>query len=359
MNEGLGGTTFSFEDPRNVLKAFMEENIWSFSAAKSIVEMEHMKSLLFNADGSKRTFEEFRNACLDAGYQFNVNYLRTEYNTANAAAQSAAQWAMFEKEGVQILQYKTVGDDRVRPAHEALDNFTAKRDDKIWGAIYPPNDWNCRCWVVPGKENEISNPLPQPLIDAIPPLFRRNVGNTKMIYDENLHPYFKIEKKTSAPSQLDAVKHYGMPSVEDLYKKYKWDAFIEATSKKEAVSWWDDHIASSSTKDKTGVNILVDEELKKKLIHDRPRWNIVPNLIDVLQDADEIWSVRTHGELRRIYIKYYETAPIVLEVNSDLRAWTMVEMKKKQQINEGQLNLLRKGSLIYRKHYSEFFKDRK
>jgi SPP1 gp7 family putative phage head morphogenesis protein len=45
-------------------------------------------------------------------------------------------------------QYVTAGDDRVRPAHAAMDQFIARWDDDIWHEWYPPNGYNCRCTVV-------------------------------------------------------------------------------------------------------------------------------------------------------------------------------------------------------------------
>jgi uncharacterized protein with gpF-like domain len=47
-----------------------------------------------------------------------------------------------------------VGDDRVRPEHAVLDQFTARADDPVWMKIYPPNGFNCRCSVVPVMEAE-------------------------------------------------------------------------------------------------------------------------------------------------------------------------------------------------------------
>jgi SPP1 gp7 family putative phage head morphogenesis protein len=46
-------------------------------------------------------------------------------------------------------QYRTAGDGRVRPAHAALDGFTALQSDFVWGRIYPPCGYNCRCTVIP------------------------------------------------------------------------------------------------------------------------------------------------------------------------------------------------------------------
>jgi|GEM_PF-4105202 len=61
------------------------------------------------------------------------------------------QRANAEPEVDDILwgyQYVTIGDDRVRPNHEALDDSRLPKDDPRWRTIFPPNGWNCRCTVV-------------------------------------------------------------------------------------------------------------------------------------------------------------------------------------------------------------------
>ncbi len=46
-------------------------------------------------------------------------------------------------------QYKTVGDERVRPSHVALNGKIFPAGHEIWQRIFPPWDWGCRCLVVP------------------------------------------------------------------------------------------------------------------------------------------------------------------------------------------------------------------
>ena len=146
IDEGMGGSSFAFDDSRNTLKAYFQQNICSFSAAKSLTQMQHMTGLLSDA----KDFTDFRNKCLDAGYQFNVNWLRTEYETFSSSAQMAAQWEQFIANGVETLEFTTVGDDKVRPAHALLDGLTLRIDSPAIKKIYPPLDWYCRCFMVPG-----------------------------------------------------------------------------------------------------------------------------------------------------------------------------------------------------------------
>jgi SPP1 gp7 family putative phage head morphogenesis protein len=53
------------------------------------------------------------------------------------------------------LQYVTVGDDRVRPEHAALDGTIKPQDDPWWKTHYPPLGFGCRCLVVSVSRDEL------------------------------------------------------------------------------------------------------------------------------------------------------------------------------------------------------------
>lgn len=52
-------------------------------------------------------------------------------------------------------QYVAVLDQKTRPAHAALHNMVFRYDDPFWGAMYPPNGWNCRCRVAAYSESRL------------------------------------------------------------------------------------------------------------------------------------------------------------------------------------------------------------
>jgi len=89
----------------------------------------------------------------DAGGITAVNpyHAETVFNTNVQTAYNAGRWEMYHAPEVAevfpFFQYHTVGDDRVRPAHAAMDGFIARRDDPVWDEWWPPNGFNCRCTV--------------------------------------------------------------------------------------------------------------------------------------------------------------------------------------------------------------------
>lgn len=51
-------------------------------------------------------------------------------------------------------KYQTMGDEKVRSTHAALDGLILPADDPFWKDHYPPWEWNCRCMVVGVTEEE-------------------------------------------------------------------------------------------------------------------------------------------------------------------------------------------------------------
>lgn len=75
--------------------------------------------------------------------------LEATVRTQVQLAYSAGAVAMSRRPEIdEILwgwEYATVGDDRVRPNHEALDGVRLPKSDPQWSRIMPPNGYNCRC----------------------------------------------------------------------------------------------------------------------------------------------------------------------------------------------------------------------
>lgn len=68
----------------------------------------------------------------------------------------AAVWQVAQADPETThLQYLTMEDERVRPAHRALDGVVLPKDDPFWEDHLPPWDWGCRCRVRPLNARQV------------------------------------------------------------------------------------------------------------------------------------------------------------------------------------------------------------
>ena len=133
----------------STMRHSLEHSTYVFSGLKTFHELNEAFPSLVDEQGNKKPFERFLNDVQKVDKTYNEHYLRAEYNFTHAAADMAAKWEEFAEDGDRYnLQYRTVGDDHVRPEHAALNGTTLPFSDAFWDSYYPPNGWNCRCTVV-------------------------------------------------------------------------------------------------------------------------------------------------------------------------------------------------------------------
>ena len=190
LDTNLNAIDFSSPDFDTLAK--LTENVYHFSAAKNYHELRDLSIAL--RDGDKiRSFEDFKRKAEEISLKYNVSWLRSEYNQALAASQSAAHWNSFykDKDLMPYLQYQAVMDSNTREEHAALNGVIRRIDDKFWDTYMPPNGWGCRCEAIqlPGS---FYSETPDKDIDfpTVPTMFRINFGKQSLAFPPS-HPYFK------------------------------------------------------------------------------------------------------------------------------------------------------------------------
>lgn len=165
-------------------KIHLNQNLYRFSAAKTYQELAKINL----ARQNNPNFADFKKEALKINQQYNVQYLQTEFNTANRSGAMAEKWEKIQKQKSLYpnLTYKTVKDNRVREEHRNLQDVTKPVDDPFWDKWYPPNGWHCRCYVTQ-TDGEVT---PGEFKGNPTPGFHGNVGKSDMIFNENEHPYF-------------------------------------------------------------------------------------------------------------------------------------------------------------------------
>lgn len=110
------------------------------------------------------------------------DWLQTNLTTATSSSYRAAEWNRLQDPAVKELypayQYKTRKDSHVRDAHKKLHDKVFRNHDPILKSIWPPNGWNCRCFVLPLDYNEV-NSGQYKIEDAL-----RNESETKQLLKE-------------------------------------------------------------------------------------------------------------------------------------------------------------------------------
>ena len=133
----------------------LKESNYVFSGIKTFHELNEAFPSLLDEEGNRKPFNQFLNEVQKVYDTYNVQYLRTEYNFAQASALMAARWKQFEQDGDRYnLQYQTMYDKRVRRTHRMLHNITLPIESPFWDKYFPPNGWNCRCTVVQVRKDK-------------------------------------------------------------------------------------------------------------------------------------------------------------------------------------------------------------
>ena len=98
----------------------------------------------------KAGVKELRKAWVKAGLAPKNSFtIEAVYRTQTQLAYAAGRAEYDKKPEIDELiwgyKYVTIGDDRVRDSHIALDGITLPKDDPWWLVNSPPNGWACRC----------------------------------------------------------------------------------------------------------------------------------------------------------------------------------------------------------------------
>lgn len=191
------------KEPNSLLQKF-KKNLWQFSNAKTLAELQQMNSLLLDK-GRIRSFDEFRKAVQKENIKFNKNYLQAEYQTAVKASQSAERWRKFFKNADLFpnIKYNTVGDDRVRPEHAALNGIIKPINDPFWRTYATPNGWRCRCYETQTAETATPGQFDDP---SVKPEFRGNVYFDEEIFTQKGGFFKLLNKDHKAKTNAELMK---------------------------------------------------------------------------------------------------------------------------------------------------------
>lgn len=340
VNKGVGNSDNTPENTKQLAEK-LKQNIYAFSAAKSFVQMQYYRDMMIGDDGNILGKGSYIKKIANTGEIFNKKYLDSEYENAYYSTIMADKWDRFGDD--EYLQYSTVGDSNVRPSHAALDKYTAPKSAAFWVANYPPNGWNCRCTVVPGKENyhnrldekEAGNHLKAENKDTP---FYNNVGLSKVIFKDN-HPYFVDSK--GKESNL-SWEQYGMQNINQI-RSSQLAEYIAAT-KEEYLKWWNE-----TGKIKNSESIAMSDMFGSRIVlkKNAELFQHAKNAESILNKPDEVW-MNPNDKTKKVYLKYYENETVKITVNNINHVESISVITKGENSEIKKLDEARKGILLHR-----------
>ena len=214
---------YDYKEPKSLIQKF-KKNLWQFSSAKTLTELEYINSLILDKNGRIKPEHQFMQDVRKANILFNRNYLQAEYQTAKRGAQMAHLWNKFleQKEYYPNLVYRTVGDSRVRPEHAALNGVVKPIDDPFWKTYYPPNGWRCRCTVMNTAEKVSEGTFED---KTVKPEFHGNTALDEEILTSK-GTFFKLLNKDHKAKINAELMKYNMPMEIAYHGKHKKKVFV-------------------------------------------------------------------------------------------------------------------------------------
>jgi SPP1 gp7 family putative phage head morphogenesis protein len=339
-----------FNPEREAYLDHLEQNIFAFSAAKNYAQISAMSRELTDENGELRSYGAFRQRVTEVDTEFNDLHLQAEYNSAARMGEMANKYDYLQK--FEYWEYRTVGDDRVRPSHQKLNGKVFKSSDAIWDTIYPPNDWGCRCTVIPTLSNKANDASEvQAAEKEINPYFKRNLAKEKVVIPAE-HPHFiSMSNEGLKVTELEAERNYGMPSLEKIYRQPVKRPTVSAAESKEMVEAWFKQNGHKVLTAADGRRVVLGDQFSNKMINSRRKTTqaqqYATEAAQVIEQADEIWAKKTRGQLEKTYIRYYDEHPYLVtfkEVDKKMEFKSMQKGDKAERVTGS-----RKGQLLYRK----------
>ena len=340
---------YSIED--DALKTAMEMNLYHFSAAKTLAEIQELNQIFRESSN----YKDFERKAIGVCEAFNKRWQKTEYDTAFNSALSTSRYRQMLKltKGAPYWEYVTARDERVRETHRGLDGVILRFDDERWQKIYPPNGWRCRCVVSSLTRNQakgVDIKEMQERVDAYLETADWHKAdaqgwgvNRALIGEVFTANQFYIRKfKDKAAKYLRGLYYndYGLESfgkrlaqAEQILKEYEGDP----------AKWFEIH---KTLKDYLGRQVVMPEKVFKRHIkgHYANEIERRPQLLgcieEVLSSPDEVWlnDYAKEDDFRNLcFIKFYKEKVInvVCEITDDLEynitTWFEIKQKPKQK----------------------------
>lgn len=348
------GFMYDFDDPK--LQTAWELNLFQFSTVKAAAQSAEVNALF-------RKAKSFRDFEVSVNYLFGVDKkdkLRTEYDTANAVGTSASTYYRLLKStsAFKYWEYLTVLDKDVRHEHALMHGCIFRWDDPIWDKIFPPNGWNCRCYIVARMEHEVTPEEIQLSKEkgaafisskefkmATKAGFGINRANTKEVFTAS-QSYSKTPDKVLEHAGKLLAEDWGLKPIKERQEQAT-AVFEPAEDRKVIEEFFKKHKATNRRMKLTDyANRDIDFAKNRLYGHTRPndaykdRYQYLNELANVLTKPDEVWINDDGSKFDTYtYIRYYKNE--ILKVVTTLNKSGDLEVSTWYAIDTEDANVIR------------------
>lgn len=346
----------------------MEQNLYRFSAAKTFAEVQALNAALRNSNSYKEFEEQASKIC----QQFNEEWQRTEHDTAVLAAESASNYQRLvkQKNTFPLWKYRIVDDGNTRLEHKALEGLVLPATDPLWDEIFPPNGWNCRCWVEPilrhegDKENfDVNREKVKKYMttddweNAKKQGWATNRGKRSLIFEENnFYVQHFAQQEVKLASQITASEWGIEPDYNNLIKQSKEVVKVYDGNPQD---YWEKNKVTSPQgketiplKDYAGRTWYMEEKgyiahTTDKVKNRAFRTKYLNVIAEVAKNPDEVWlgeelKDKNNPESRLnnwIMIKYYNDVALacICKLEGDVMTFKSWYELRNEQVRKGLL----------------------
>jgi len=192
VTEGYGKdfAQLDYNTPDYIMLEHLEKDVYKFSAAKSFQMNKELTLLLKDGDRT-RSFEEWRREALKTVDTWVNAWGKAEYNTVLSTSRNNADYVRFKENGdaMPLIKRSGVGDTHECPICSIYDGLTAPINDPVWAYAYGDLHFQDRCRMLQLASGEATPEDQMPSADAIPKMFRVNMGE-KMLAVPPDHPFY-------------------------------------------------------------------------------------------------------------------------------------------------------------------------
>lgn len=339
----------SYSQPDHVARTLMEANLFRFSAAKTLAMTQELNRRVTESTG----WADFKRRADDVLQVYEKDYLKTEYDLAVATGLQSSRYYEMQrsKEALPFWEYITAGDDQVRPAHAALDGKVFRADDPIWGRIYPPNGWHCRCTVLPRADAGTAGLETRPAEELLggeelarmkKQGFDQNRAQLGMVFDLNNAYRKELGEKAGQPVKMGLKDSYpGRDVSGKRLAEQGLPAPPAAMTEEEARRW---HLRQKDTDgnavitDHAGRPVVIpSDDFDRKLA--KGRADLVGGIAEALKAPDEVWfQSGGRGTFAFASFKFYQgqTLKVITQVDKStgqltLASWVATDNDSERQ----------------------------